>query len=164
MTGFDFTVIAILLISMGLGLWRGLVYEILSLLGWPVAFVISKLFAIKIAPFLPITQEIARATAAYVVMFVGALIVWGIVVWLLSKLIKAVGLGWLDSAMGGLFGLLRGMLVVLVLVWLAGVTTLPKEPFWRDAYSSAVFEKVAQITKVWLPESLAQRLQYPVRH
>ncbi len=164
MTSFDITVIAILLLSMGLGLWRGLVYEILSLLGWPLAFVISKLFAVKVAPLLPIAPETARAAAAYVVVFIGALIVWSVIVWLLSKLIKAVGLGWLDSGMGGLFGLLRGMLLVLVLVWLAGVTTLPSQPFWREAYSSAALEKIAQITKAWLPEGLAQHLQYPARH
>jgi len=163
MTGFDFAVIAILLVSLLLGLWRGLVYEVLSLLGWPLAFVLSKLFAGNIAPLMPGTQETVRITLAYAAVFVAALIVWGVLAWLLSKLMKAVGLGWLDSLLGGLFGLLRGGIVVLVLVWLAGLTDVPKQPFWRNAQMSKTAENVALLTKSWLPDNIAQRMHYGTR-
>jgi len=163
MTGFDFAVIAILLVSLLLGLWRGLVYEVLSLLGWPLAFVLSKLFAGNIAPLMPGTQETVRITLAYAAVFVAALIVWGVLAWLLSKLMKAVGLGWLDSLLGGLFGLLRGGIVVLVLVWLAGLTDVPKQPFWRNAQMSKAAENVALQTKSWLPDNIAQRMHYGTR-
>src|SRR3990167_5682409 len=124
MTGFDFAVMAILLVSLLFGLWRGLVYEVLSLMGWPVAFVLSKLFAGSVAPMMPGTQETMRVTLAYAVVFVAALIMWGMLAWLLSKVVKAVGLGWLDRVLGGLFGVLRGGLVMLALVWLAGMTAV----------------------------------------
>jgi len=163
MTGLDFAVIVIFLISFSLGVWRGLVYEVLSLLGWPLAFVVSKLFAHDIAPLMPITQEVARATAAYVVVFIVALIVWSVIVWLVSKLIKAVGLGWIDRVLGSLFGLLRGAFVLLVLVWLAGLTSIPEQDFWRQAQSSKVLERVALASKIWLPDNIAQRIHYPAR-
>ena len=113
MTAFDFAVIAIFLLSLLLGLWRGLVYEVLSLLGWPLAFVLSRMFAGDVAPMMPGTQDVVQIALAYAVVFIAALIAWAILVWLVSKLVKAVGLGWLDRVLGGIFGLVRGGLVVL---------------------------------------------------
>ena len=171
MTGFDFAVIAILLVSLLFGLWRGLVYEVLSLMGWPVAFVLSRLFAGSVAPMMPGpvlsniegAQETIRITLAYVVVFVAALIVWGVLAWLLSRLVKAAGLGWLDRVLGGLFGALRGGLVILALVWLAGMTAVPDQLFWRDAQMSKTAEDAALLTKVWLPDNIAQRVRYRIR-
>jgi len=163
MTGFDFTVMAILLVSLLFGLWRGLVYEVLSLIGWPVAFLLSKLFAGDVAPMMPLMREEARIALAYAVVFVAALIVWGVLAWLLSRLVKVVGLGWLDRVLGGLFGVLRGGLVVLVLVLLAGMTSVPEQTFWRNAQTSRVAEDAALLTKAWLPDNIAQRVHYRIR-
>lgn len=162
MTAFDFAVIAIFLLSLLLGLWRGLVYEVLSLLGWPLAFVLSRVFAAGVAPLLPV-QDTVRLAAAYALVFIAALIVWGILVWLVSRLIKAIGLGWLDRILGGIFGIVRGGLVVLVLVWLAGLTQMPEQPFWRNAQASRVTENIALWSKVWLPDNIAQRIRYGTR-
>lgn len=163
MTWFDFAVMAILLVSLTLGVWRGLVYEVLSLAGWPIAFVLSRLYAGEIAPLMPLMQETMRLALAYVVVFIAALIVWGMLAWLFSRLIKAVGLGWLDRMMGALFGALRGVLVILALVWLAGLTSIPEQPFWRGAQTSRAAENIALLTKAWLPDSIAQRIHYGVR-
>ncbi len=160
MTWFDYAVIGLMLISLLLGLWRGLVYEILSLLGWPLAFMLSRLFAETVAPMLPVDNEQARNALAYVLVFVVALIVWAILVWMFSKLVKAVGMGWLDSILGGVFGVLRGALVILALVWMAGITTIPEQPFWRDAKLSETAENIALQTKIWLPDNIAQRIYY----
>lgn len=163
MTGFDFAVMAILLVSLLLGLWRGLVYEVLSLAGWPIAFVLSRMYAGEIAPLMPLMQETARIALAYVAVFIAALIVWAVLVWLFAKLVKAIGLGWLDMALGGLFGALRGVLVILAMVWLAGLTSIPEQPFWRGAQTSRVAENAALLTKDWLPDSIAQRIHYGTR-
>lgn len=163
MNGFDIAVAVILLVSFLFGVWRGLVYEVLSLLGWPIAFVLSKLFANDVAPLIPVTQEVLRITVAYALVFIAALIVWGVLVWLLSKLVKAVGLGWLYRVLGGLFGVLRGVLVVLVLVWLAGLTHIPEQSFWRDARLSKTAEDVALLTKAWLPDNIARRSHFGIR-
>lgn len=174
MTGFDFAVMAILLVSLLFGLWRGLVYEVLSLAGWPVAFVLSKLFAGSVASMMPGpalsniegAQETTRVVLAYAAVFIAALIVWSVLARLLSMLVKAVGLGWLgwlDRVLGGFFGVLRGGLVMLALVWLAGLTAVPEQPFWRTAQTSKTAEDVALLTKVWLPDSIARRIRYGTR-
>lgn len=163
MNGLDFVVVGILLFSLLVGLWRGLVYEVLSLLGWPIAIVLSKLSAASIAPLLPIAQEEMRVTVAYALVFIAVLIVWAIVSRLMAKLLKAIGSDWADRAMGGLFGVLRGGLVVLVLVWLAGLTHVPEQTFWRGSLTGKTLEDIALLTKAWLPDSMAQRIHYRIR-
>lgn len=160
MTGFDLAVLAILLISLLFGVWRGLVYEVLSLLGWPAAFLLSKSYAGSIAFLMPGSQETMRVMLAYVAMFIVALIVWGVLTWLLSRLVKAIGLGWLDRILGGALGILRGVLVILVMVWLAGLTSIPDQPFWRNAYTSNTAENVALLTKSWLPDRIEKHIHY----
>jgi len=166
MTAFDFTVIAILLVSSLLGLWRGLVYEVLSLLGWPIAFVVSKLLGgsmmalLSGISFVRDIPEASRVAVAYALVFIAALIVWGVLVWLIVKLTKAAGLGAIDKILGGLFGLLRGGMILLAVVWLAGLTHIPEQPAWRDAKMSKSLESVALSTKQWLPDNIAQRIHY----
>ena len=164
MTEFDFAVMAIMLVSLLLGLWRGFIHEVLSLLGWPIAFLISNMYAGGIVQLVPLVQEtLLRLTIVYVLLFVIVLIAWGVLVMLLTKLLRAIGSGWSDRALGGLFGLLRGGLVVLVLVWLSGMTAIPEQLFWRDAKMSRIAEDVALLTKSWLPDNIAQRVRYRIR-
>jgi len=163
MNGLDAGVIIVVLISLLIGLWRGLLYEVLSLLGWPVAFLLSKLFADDLASMLSIAQEVVRITAAYALVFIFALIVWSILVGLTSKLMKSMGVAWTDRVMGGLFGILRGGMVVLVLAWLAGMTHIPEQPFWRSALTSKALEDIALLTKAWLPDGIARRVHYRAR-
>jgi membrane protein required for colicin V production len=160
MNGIDFTVLGILLISLLIGLWRGFVYEALSLLGIPLAFVLSKMFVAQLAQVMPMSQEATRLMVAFAVLFIAAMLVWSALVWLIAKLVKAAGLGWPDSVLGALFGLLRGVFVVLALVWLAGMTYFPERPFWREAQMSQALEDVALLTKAWLPGDIAQRIHY----
>lgn len=163
MTVFDFGIIAIILASLLLGLFRGFVYEVLSFLGWPVAYFLSKAFASSVAPMMPITQESMRIAAAYVVLFVAGLVAWSVLVFLLTKIIKTIGLGGIDTFLGSLFGVLRGSMIVVALACLAGLTDIPKQPFWQQAYMSQSTEDFAKLAKTYLPDSVAQRIQFPHR-
>jgi len=163
MTGFDFAVIAILLVSLLFGLWRGLFYEVLSLLGWPLAFMLSNMYADSISQHIPIKNEMLRTLGTYTTVFIAVMMIWVLLVLGLTKLLRAIGLGRLDRVLGGLFGLLRGLLVVLVVVWLAGMTDIPERPFWRDAQMSRGAEDVALLAKTWLPDTIAQQIRYRAR-
>lgn len=162
MTSFDYAILAIVGLSVGLGWWRGFVYELLSLLGWLAAYFVARLFAPGMVPYVPemVGSSEAKTAVAYACLFVATLVVSGIVAWVLSKLVKFVGLGWMDGIMGALFGLLRGVLLVLVLVLLAGLTSLPQQPFWRDAWASQSLQKVALFAKDFLPENMAKKVSY----
>ena len=165
MTGFDYTVFAIVIMSALLGWWRGLVYEVLSLMGWVAAVFAARLFSASVAPYMPdaLGAESARIVEACIALFVGTLIVCGFVSWLLSKLVKWSGLGLLDGLLGMFFGMVRGVLVVLVLVLLAGMIRfprLPQEPFWHNAWTSKPLENMAMAIQAWLPEGVVEQLHY----
>lgn len=160
MTGFDYAVIAVIVLSVALGLWRGLVYEVLSLLVWVAAVVVARWCGPILAPYLGLQVEAIRIAVAATSLFIATLIVGGLLASLLSKSIKWAGLRWLDGLLGALFGLLRGVLLVLITVMLAGLTTLPQQTFWREAGLSKPLVQVVLATRAWLPESVAQRVHY----
>ncbi|TSA12700.1 MAG: CvpA family protein [Betaproteobacteria bacterium] len=161
MTWFDYAVIAILGLSVLLAAYRGVVREITALAGWAAALILSTLFAQELAQLLPASlSHLLRVIIAYVVIFLGALLLSGLIGMVLAKLFHAAGLGFTDRAVGALFGLLRGAVIVFVGVMFAGLTELPKEPFWREAALSGPVETVVLAAKPALPKDLAQRIRY----
>lgn len=162
MTGFDFVVLAIVAVSGLLGLLRGLLKEVLSLVAYALAFVAAIWWGPTVYGWLStlIETTVLRMGVAYAAVFIVVLLAVGLVNMTLSALIRTTGLTPADHGLGGLFGLLRGLLIVLVLVALAGYTPLPKEQWWRDAmFSHSATEAVKHI-KVWLPPSMASLLPY----
>lgn len=162
MTLFDYAVLLIVGFSVLLSVMRGMVREILALLSWVAAFWIANTFSGQLVPMLPATipNESLRFLAAFVILFLVTLLVMSLVTIALSEVIKNLGLKPADRMMGALFGLARGMLIVLVIVLAAGLTTLPHQPFWRNAMFSAPLEAVAQTVKPWLPEDFSKRINY----
>ena len=148
-----------------LGCWRGLVYETLSLLGWVAAYAVARWQAVNLAVYLPaaLGSEAARIALAFMMIFVAVLIISAIAAWLISKLIKLAGLGVIDKVLGALFGVLRGSVIVVTLVLLAGLTRLPQELFWRNALLSQSLENMAQMSMVWLPDSIVQHVHYGIK-
>ena len=162
MTAFDYAVLAAIVASALLGLWRGVVSEILALVAWVVAFLVARAGASEVAGWL--TGQIAepgmRQAAAYVLIFVAVLIVFAIARMLISLMLKAIGLGLLDRLLGAAFGVLRGILVVWVAVLVAGMTPLPKADWWRDAMLAPPLETAVIAAKPWLPADAAKRIRY----
>jgi membrane protein required for colicin V production len=78
----------------------------------------------------------------------------------LSQIFKKIGLGWLDRIIGGMFGLVRGLVIVTVLVFLAGFTSAPKDVSWRNAMFSAPLEYVVTSLLPWFPSSIAKHIKY----
>lgn len=162
MTIFDYTVLVVMGVSILLGVLRGLVREALNLLAWVGAFWLANVYALDVAPMLPesIPSESLRLLAAFVILFLGALLLMSLVSIALAELIKSLGLGAYDKGLGALFGLVRGVLIVLVLVLLGGLTSLPHQGFWRNAMFSAPLEAFAADVKPWLPEGISKRISY----
>jgi membrane protein required for colicin V production len=165
MTLFDYIVFAIVGLSMLIGFMRGIVREVFALAVWIVAFVIARTFAIKLVPFMPasIDTPSLRVMSAFLATFVLAFIAMMIVSAVITALLKRVGMGGADRGLGVVFGFMRGMAIVLIVVLIGGMTTLPREPSWRHAVSAEWFESVALTLKAWLPGELAKRIDYPSR-
>ena len=95
----DWILLAVLSLSLLLGLWRGIVQEVLSLAGWVAAFYVSQIYAPMAAAWLPMegSSQMLRYAAGFVVVFVAVLIATVLVSWVVKKLVSAVGLGPLDG-------------------------------------------------------------------
>ena len=162
MTVFDYAVLTIVGLSVLLSVIRGLVREVLALLAWVLAFVAANLFAAELAVLLPagIPSEELRMLAGFAGVFLGVLLLMSLLAIAASKLVKSAGLGVADRVLGGVFGLVRGVLMVMVLVLLAGLTSLPRQPAWRNAVLSNPLEAFAGYIKAWLPADLSNRITY----
>jgi len=162
MTWFDYAVIAVLAVSVLIGVWRGFVREVFALGGWVAAFVAAMVFAGEAGELLPASSAtpFVRSAAAGVVIFVVVLIACSIAGILLAKVFRVAGLGLADRTLGGAFGFARGALILLISVLAAGLTALPKEPFWREAALSGPLETSVVALKPYLPAPLAARVRY----
>jgi membrane protein required for colicin V production len=162
MTVLDYAVLIIVGLSILLSVIRGLVREVLALLAWAVAFITAALFAPDFAALLPseVPDERLRLLLGFGGVFLVVMLVMSLLAIFASKLVKSAGLGVEDRMLGGAFGLARGLLVVMVLVLLAGLTSLPRQPVWRDAVLSGPLEGFAGYVKSWLPARFAQRIRY----
>ncbi len=161
MTGFDYAVLVVLGLSLTLALLRGFARELVSMIGWVAAFVLSVMFTQTLARQFPESLgPLLSSLLAFLAIFIGVWVLSGLVGLLLSKLIKAVGLGWGDRLLGALLGLVRGAVIVLVTVMLGGLTPLPREAFWRNAMFAAPLETAVVALKPLLPDEFAQRIRY----
>ena len=162
MTVLDWIVILILAASVILSLMRGLVAEIFSLASWVVALLAAKWGASAVGPLLPmdVESEGMRYFAGFVVLFLLVMIA----VMLLGRLVKgavgAVGLGGADKEVGGVFGLLRGLVILTGFTLAAGLTALPQTDFWKNALSSKVLEKLAIAVEPLLPARLVEHIHF----
>jgi membrane protein required for colicin V production len=162
MTWLDYAVIGVFAVSLVIGAWRGLVREVVSILGWVIAFLAANLLAGPLGPVMPdvIPTPELRVAAAYLGIFIASLIVTSLVGLLLSKVVNAVGLGGIDRLLGAVFGAARGILILLAAALLAGLTSAPRQAYWRDSASGPLLTHAAGILKPLLPQTLAERLRY----
>lgn len=143
MAALDWFFLAVLGLSLCLGAWRGLVYELLSLAGWVLAFWAAQWWAADAGALLPLgaAQPLWRHVAGFALVFVGMIFVCGWLAWLVKKLIDAVGLRPADRALGALFGALRGLLLLLVLALLVGWMQWGDALWWRQSQGAPLLQQ-----------------------
>jgi len=161
-TIFDYLVLFVLIASVVISTLRGMVKEILSLLGWIVAFVVANAYSAQLAPLLPevIPGATARLIVAFIALFLGVRILMGLLSMAIGALVEATGLSLADRGLGGLFGLARGIVIVLAGVILCGMTDIPKQAFWQQALLSPMAETGARTVKPFLPAAMAQHVNF----
>ena len=154
MATLDWLIAAVLGASVLLGLWRGLVFEVLSVLNWLAAFVLAQWLAPRAAALLPLdgAGEPLRYAAGFVVVFIAALFAGGLLAWLIKKLVEAVGLRPVDRALGGIFGLVRGFVAVLVLAVVVHLTGLKSGQWWTESVTAGVATAALRGLKPVVPE------------
>jgi len=160
----DWAFIAVLLFSMLLGAWRGLVYEVLSVVSWIAAFVLAQMFAPDAAHYLPLqgSSEVVQYAAGFGVVFIVCAFVGGLLAFLVSKLVAAMGLAPVDKLLGAGFGAVRGIVLVLAATVVVGMTPLHTQAWWAEATGPHIASAVLRGLKPMLPQEFGKYLPIEV--
>jgi len=156
----DAVLAAVLLLSVVVGLWRGFAFEVLSLVGWVVAFFVAQAFAPALAAYVPIGVPGGTLNhgVAFFATFVLALLVWALASRLLRLLIHATPLQPVDRVLGGVFGLARGAVLLLAAATVVMLSPAQRSPSWQGSQGAAWLATLLQGLKPLLPEAIGQRL------
>jgi membrane protein required for colicin V production len=155
----DYCIIGVLALSVLMGLWRGLLGEVLALACWAVALWVAWRFGPQVAEqFTAIELPSARLLLGYALCFVAVLIAGAIVGFLLRKLISGSGLSGTDRLFGMLFGLARGVVLVTIVVLLLGFTPFTRDPWWHQSQLLPSFQQVAQWAAARMPPEVTKYL------
>ncbi|MDQ7745394.1 CvpA family protein [Hydrogenophaga pseudoflava] len=160
MNAVDGVLLFVLLLSAVVGMWRGLVYEVLSLMAWVAAFVLAQAYAGEVARLLPLDGLSAalRTAVAFALVFVASAFAGGFVAWLVKKLVAAVGLRPIDRVLGGVFGLLRGVVVLLAVAVVVGMTPFQSQDAWQASAVARMLGDSLHTLRPLLPEPVARYL------
>ena len=156
----DWIAVAVVVASMLVGAWRGLVVEVMSVVSWAVAFVLAQWFAPDVAMKLPMAGagESVRYAAGFVLVFVATLFAGALIGFLVSKLLSVVGMGAINRLLGSLFGLLRAFLLILAATAVVGMTPWKTSDSWQASVSVHWATAVLKVLKPVLPQEFGKYL------
>ena len=160
MAPLDWVFAGILAVSLLLGAWRGLVYEVLSVMSWIAAFLLAQLFAPDVAGWLPMGQapQALRYAAAFALVFIGVVFAGGVLAWGVKKLVEAVGLRPVDRVLGAVFGLARGALLLMAIAIVVTMTPMRQGEWWTESKGAAASTAAVKQLKPVLPERFGRYL------
>ena len=162
----DYTIIAIIALSVLISVMRGFVREIVSLVIWVAAIIVSFIFYQYIAGLLVnvIHSDSVRLVVSFVGLFLATLVLGMLINYLIGQLVSNTGLSGTDRVLGIIFGVARGILVVVLLMMLAGLTPFSKEQSWNESVLIPHFEPIENGLKSLLPDSVNARLELHKEH
>ena len=162
MTWPDYAILGILAISLLVGLLRGFIKEVFSLVVWVAAFVIAYRFADDVAGLMEtsVTLPSARTAIGFIGLFILVLVIGGLVNYLLGRLVESTGLSGTDRLLGGVFGIFRGVAVVVAAILVMGFTPLPADPWWKESRLIKSFMPLVDWSVEFLPASASEHLDF----
>jgi membrane protein required for colicin V production len=154
----DWMLLTVLLLSTLVGVWRGLVVEVLSVVGWIAAFVFAQKFAATVGQWLPMQGDVPqlRYAAGFVLVFIGTAMVSGLVAWLVRKMLASVGLTGLDRLLGAAFGVVRGAIILLAVTTVVLMTPIKNNDLWQQSLGAGVLSTLLKGLKPVLPDELGK--------
>lgn len=168
--GIDYAVFVVLFLSVALGIVRGFVKEIISLVAWVAAFAAATLYAVDFAGLVSGSSEesvsMVAVIASYLVIFVSVLICGAILKFIVNYAVEGTGISLLNRLFGTLFGFVRGSLIVLLAFYFLTFTSVPTHVLWQKSKMVAVFKPgVTWVHKMAMPyiNILHQKLKKPMR-
>lgn len=141
----DGVFIAVIILSALVSLWRGFVREALSLATWILAFWIAWAFSDRAAPWFArwIETPSLQTVAGFALLFFVVLLIGALVNHFATLAIEKTGLTGTDRMVGMIFGLLRGVVLVAILVMVGLILNLSRDPWWHDSFFIPYLEPLA---------------------
>jgi membrane protein required for colicin V production len=161
-TPFDLAILGVILLSTLFAFLRGVVRELIALVSWVVGFAGAFAFAPVVGDWIPEIPgyPAVRYLIAFAAIVIVALVVGALIAGPLARVIRAAGLGFVDRFLGSIFGVVRGLLLVVAFVLVAGLTAMPRTDWWQNSALAPPFVVAALALKPWLPQRWAERLDY----
>lgn len=160
MNTLDWVLLGVLMLSMLVGAWRGLVFEVLSVLGWVASFYAAQWFAPSVASLLPFQSagEQVKYAAAFGLVFLGVLVICGLITAVIKKAVQAVGLRPIDRTLGAGFGVLRGVILLLAATVVVNMTAIKNNVWWQGSKGAEILTSGLITIKPMLPAQFAKYL------
>ena len=158
----DYAILGIVGISGLVSLMRGFVREALSLAGWTAAFWVALAFSSRVAGWIEgyVSIPSVRTGVAFAGIFFGVLLIVGVVLRLSGLVVERTGMSGTDRTLGIVFGVLRGIVIAAVLVLLAGLTALPRDPWWAQSVLLPHLMELASELRAFLPPEVQQQIRF----
>ena len=161
LTSVDYFTLVVLLVSALVGISRGLFKEVLALASWFVAAWVSYHYSYYLSIEWLSTfhfDELLSLGISFIILFILTLIICGLFGGVVQKIILSAGLSMTDRFLGLVFGLARGVLVVVILATLAALTPIPQSMAWKNAITRPAMDMATGLIKGWLPADWAKQL------
>lgn len=158
----DYAILGVIALSALIGFFRGFAREAIGLASWALAFFVAYKLAEPVADLLEswISVRSVRLAAAFGGLFIITLIIGAVFNYSISKLVTGTGFAGTDRALGGVFGVLRGVAILVLLVLLAGLTAVPRDNWWQQSIFIGHLEEGALWARGWLPDDLAEEINF----
>ena len=160
MTTIDWILIAVVAISGLISLKRGFVREALSLASWVIAFIVARYFSANLATLLVghVETNTLRWALAFAALFAGTLVICALINHLMVEIVRVTGLSGTDRVFGMVFGISRGLLIIVTLVYLAQFTPAPSDNWWKESRVIPHLEPIADWARKTLPGAVSRVL------
>lgn len=158
----DYAILAVIAISLLVGALRGFIKEVFSLATWAAAFVVAYRFAGDVANLMEpqVSLPSARLAMGFLGLFLLVLVIGGLLNYLIGRLVESTGLSGTDRLLGGAFGAVRGLAIVVGFLLVAGFTPLPRDPWWQAAGMIPRLMPLVEWAAGFLPEPTRKHLDF----
>lgn len=159
MTALDWGLLIIIGLSALLGMARGLIGVAMSLAAWLLAGVGAYVFGGEVGRSLTDGQHgwgsyLGGYALSFAVIWIGV----GLIGMVVRRIAHSYGLSGMDRLLGLGLGAVRGVIFACTALVFLAMTTLPREPAWRDSSFAAMLMPGARLMRSALPEAMAQKV------
>ena len=163
MNNFDLIILAVMLVFTAIGAWRGMVREVITALTWVLSCLLAWLFAGKLSAIFKgmMNDSALRQLLAFVLIFIVIFVLGMVASWFIHKHLPGKrGFRIANNMLGGLVGAARGGVIVIAVFLVAGLTSFPQRPWWREASFTPYFERAAVTVAGYMPHDIARHVRY----